>query len=173
MNFSSVRTTALVVMTVFLASVIWSGAGAQTQRGYKDPLAPKRSSIDKKLQRHFNPGIPQTKADRAARRIFDDPLRKLGLPGNNPNNPTTQSSPGVTAPVFDPGVAHLDRDGDGAVSRSEYFQGRSRLITPGRNADRRAQSHRRRLDSRFRRADTNRDGKVSPAELKATGVTRF
>lgn len=173
MNVSFIRPIALFAASLLLVSVVGSPASAQTQRGYKDPLAPKASPADKRLKKFFNRGVPQTKADRAARRLFQDPLRKLGLPENRLNNPNPSTAPGATVPVFEPGVARLDADRDGSVSRTEYFQGRTRLVSPGRNAGQRTRSHRRRLDSRFRQADVNGDGMVSPAELKARGGARF
>lgn len=170
---SSLRTTATIVASLLMTTVMWSTVNAQTQRGYKDPLAPKTSPADKKLREFFNRGVPQTKTDRAAKRLFKDPLRKFGLPKNRLNDPDGPTAPSVTEPVFDPGIAHLDADGDGTVSRSEYFQGRTRLVSPGRDSDRRTRSLQRRLDSRFRQADSNGDGVVSPAELQATGGARF
>lgn len=173
MIVSSFRTVAVVAASLFLGSFIGSSAEAQTQRGYKDPLAAKKSPADRRIQKFFNRGIPQTKADRAARRLFDDPLRKFGLPENKLNDPKAPASTGATEPVFDPGVATLDSDGDGSVSRTEYFRGRTRLVSPGRNNDLRTRSLQRRLNSRFRQADANGDGKVSPAELQSNGGTRF
>jgi hypothetical protein len=163
----------MVAASALLVSVIGSAAVAQTQRGYKDPLAPKTSSGDRKLQKFFSRGVPQTKTDRAARRLLNDPLRKLGLPENRLNDPKAATVPGAAPPVFESNVRHLDADGDGSVSRTEYFQGRTRLVSPGRNTARRNRAQQRRLDSRFRQADSNRDGRVSPAELKATGGVRF
>lgn len=173
MIISFSRSLALVVASLLLVTAFGSSASAQTQRGYKDPLAPKTSPVDRRINKFLNRGVPQTRTDRAVRRLFNDPLRKLGLPENRLNDPKSPTAPSVTAPQFDPGVARLDVDRDGSVSRTEYFRGRSRLVSPGRNADRRTRSHQRRLESRFRQADGNRDGVVSPAELKARGGARF
>ena len=64
----------------------------------------------------------------------------------------------------------VDIDGDGAISQSEYFQGRSRLSNLGVKSGRNDQRRTQRLQSQFRNADSNRDGKVSPLELQSVGA---
>ena len=173
MSVSIFRSIAFAAAAIALVSMTGPAVNAQTQRGYKDPLAPKVSPTDRRVNKFLNRGVPETRTDRAARRLFDDPMRKLGLPENRLNDPNASTGGSPTEPKFDPGVARLDADRDGSISRAEYFRGRSRLVSPGRNATQRSRSQQRRLESRFRRADTNGDGLVSPAELKARGGPRF
>ena len=74
------RPIAVMTASLLLVSVAGSTASAQTQRGYKDPLAPKTSPVDRIIRQHLNRGVPQTKTDRAVRRQFTDPMRNWACP---------------------------------------------------------------------------------------------
>jgi hypothetical protein len=118
---------------------------------YRDPLAEKD---------------PLAKMNR-------DPLLKDGF-GNHPKLPQAPANSAPPAPVFDPGVARLDRNNDGSVSLDEYVRGRNRSATSGGAVSGRAQQqYREKLRSRFGFADQNGDGQVSPEELQGVSGARF
>jgi hypothetical protein len=127
----------------------------------------------KALDKYYRSNTPQSAADKARRTVFRDPTRVLGLPSNKITKPNQPNAPVVAPVTLAPAVSHLDSDGDGSVSRAEYFQGRSRLTNFGVKTGRNNQRRTKRLQSQFRRADSNRDGKVSPLELQAVGNGRF
>lgn len=178
MVFSPTLAKALKLSLALMVAVpLAMATGAMAQQTKRSPYLPKPAKIkpwQKKLDRFYRPGRPHTRLNRAKRTLFRDHGKALGLPSHaiikQPNGPNAP----VVAPVtLDPVVSHLDIDGDGSVSRNEYFQGRSRLsnigVKTGRNNQRRTQ----RLNSNFRRTDSNGDGKVTPEELQARGSGRF
>ena len=77
------------------------------------------------------------------------------------------------APTFAPGIAQLDTNLDGSVSRDEYFRGRDRRFAISDNSPTRRQVYLQKLDSRFGYADEDGDGKVSPEELSSIPGARF
>jgi len=87
--------------------------------------------------------------------------------------PRGPNAPVVATVTLDPVVPRLDIDGDGSVSRNEYFQGRSRQSNPGVKTSRNYQRRTQRLNSYFRLTDSNGDGRVAPGELQARGRDRF
>ena len=84
-------------------------------------------------------------------------------------DPKSDDQPKAAPPRYE-AYRWLDSDRDGFISRQEYFSGRSSVTFAGQ-ARRRAAL--RRLDSRFRDADRNRDGRVSAGELEGLGNARF
>jgi hypothetical protein len=146
--------------------VLPGGAAALGAPPGAGPAAPP---WDDKVKRFYSRGDPQQEIDRARRRLYDDPLHRLGVPENRFEDPHAPDAPRTAPPAFDPGVSRLDNDRDGAISREEYFQGRTRLITPGFRGEQRQRRHQERLDSRFRDADRNRDGKITAEELQRSG----
>ena len=137
------------------------------KKSYKN--VPWQKSLDK----YFRRANPQSDVDKAKNLLFRDHARALGLSSNAIRRPTRPNAPVVAPITLDPVVSHLERDGDGSVSRAEYFQGRSRLSNIGVKTGRNNQRRTSRLQSQFRNADSNRDGKVSPLELQSVGNGRF
>ena len=162
------RAAVLAAAAIVLAApaILPGGAAAQ---GTQPGAGPAAAPWDDKVKRFFSRGDPQQEIDRATRGLYDDPLHRLGVPENRLEDPHAPDAPPPAPPAFDPGVSRLDGDRDGAISREEYFQGRTRLITPGSRSEQRHRRHQERLDSRFRDADRNRDGKITPEELQRGG----
>jgi len=127
------------------------------QRG-GDPLAGLRTT-----------GLDRRRA--MLRQFYGDPARALGLPAN----PRFGDSPESTAPPleFAPNVSPLDVNGDGAVTRNEYFSARQRFVLPAPRNLSQAQRATRRLDTQFRALDANKDGIVTPDETAPYPDARF
>jgi len=107
------------------------------------------------------------------RRFYGDPSRALGLPAN-PQLPGSETDdPAVAPPAFAPTVSLLDIDGDGAVSRQEYFNARARFIPLGPQSFARSRRASQRLASQFRALDVNKDGRVTPDETAPYPDARF
>ena len=127
------------------------------QRGV-DPLAGLRTS-----------GLDRRRA--LLNRFYSDPARALGL---SPNPSFRDTAGPTTAPLeFAPNVSLLDSDGDGAVTRDEYFRARQRFIPPGSRNLSRAQQANRRFVMQFRALDANNDGRVTPDETAPYPDARF
>jgi hypothetical protein len=116
---------------------------------------PVQRKLDRLFERERSVITRDPLADqkRALRRQFEDPARRAGLPPQPkfdapPSGPQAAPAP---EPSLTPDLSRMDRNRDGAISRDEYM----------------------RLDSRFRGADVNRDGRVTPQELDAYGNPRF
>ncbi len=159
-------------LVIGLMLVLTPGAMAQQSR---DPLMPKSDTLrpwEKRLDRFYSRGNPQQDTNRATKRLYDDPLRKLGEPENKLPGPNT--APGAAPPAtLQRGVVELDRDNNGSISREEYFRGRTPFMTPQDRVSNRGRRMMDRLDSQFRNADRNRDGKVTAEELQQGGGRRF
>ncbi|MDA1311026.1 MAG: EF-hand domain-containing protein [Proteobacteria bacterium] len=177
MVLSSLLTKALKLsLALTVAAPLALATGALAQQTKRSPLVPepyKNVPWQKALDKLYRPANPQSDLDKAKRTLFRDPGRKLGLPSHGIKRPTEPNAPVVAPVTLDPAVSHLDSDGDGAISQSEYFQGRSRQSNIGIKTNRNDQRRTERLRSQFRRTDSNGDGKVSPDELKARGTGRF
>ena len=177
MVFSSAFTKTLKLSFVLMvAAPLAMATGAAAQEIKRSPLLPKvdrAAPWQKALEKLYRPVNPQKDLDRAKSSIFDDPAKKLGLPSHGIDRPSAPDAPVVAPVTLDPAVSHLDVDGDGLVSRKEYIQGRSRLSKYGVKTNRNSQRRNQRLQSQFRKADSNRDGKVSPLELQSVGQGRF
>jgi hypothetical protein len=110
-------------------------------------------------------------AQEALRKLRRDPLAKLGLPTNQ--GVLRQETPKIVEPTFSPFAAGHDRDGDGAVTREEYFSSQRRHFAPVGGSATRRQRALNRLNSQFRNADIDRDGKVTAKELNSLPGVRF
>lgn len=161
---------AVVIVAPLLATAT---SAQQIDRRPSLPKADDGAAWRKPVDKLYRPANPQNDIDRAKRVIFGDPAKKIGLPSHGINRPKAPEAPVVEPVTLDPAVSHLDRDGDGSVSQSEYLQGRSRLTSPGIKGDRARQRRAQRLRSQFRSTDLNGDGKVSPEEMQLRGSGRF
>lgn len=126
----------------------------------------------------------ERKGEQLRRNALSDPMAKirareekgmksLGLPSN-------REIPGLGSPSTEPSgavgldrYAGLDSDRDGVISRQEYMSGRFRGSRAGVAGNSKRQRYQSRLDSRFRAADKNRDGKISAAEIAKLRNPRF
>ena len=177
MVLSSVFRNALrlsLVLTMAGLLVTANDAWAQrSDRGYSLPRPAKVKPWQKRIDRYYrriNPD-PQRRLKKAERKLYGDPGKLLGLPSNPKLKGKGGPKASASAPLgLDPDVANLDSDGDGSISRSEYLQGRSRLMSLNSRVNGR---QRQRLESQFRHTDLNRDGKVTPDELRYRGTGRF
>lgn len=129
----------------------------------RDPLAPPPITLPD----------PLAERDRAIKRLFGDPGRRVGLPPQPNLNQPGEAAPPPAELTLPTEVQRLDRNHDGAVSRDEYFRGRTRMVPVGPAGDARQRQLQERLDSRFRDADRDRSGTVTPQELDQYGSPRF
>jgi hypothetical protein len=142
----------------------------------RDPLMPDSTKLrpwEQRLDRFYNQGNPQRETDKATGRLFGDPLHRLGEPENKPFSPHAPTGPGTAPPTLRPGVAELDRDNSGTITREEYFRGRTPFMTPQDRIGSRGRRTMDRLNSQFRDLDRNRDGIVTPEEVQQGGGSRF
>ncbi len=127
---------------------------------------------EQKTDRFLNRGVP--KVENPIDRRINEGLRSLGMP-TQPKLDITQDAAPLPEP---PGLSQtvlprLDANRDGQVSQQEYRFGRDR---PGVAGERGTLNHLRRtqrLNSRFRAADRNRDGRLSAPEIDAMKGRRF
>jgi hypothetical protein len=146
---------------------------AVSQQTKRHANLPKNQPWQKALEQLYPPNNSQSELDRAKGVLYRDPGRVIGLPSNAIRRPTSPSAPVVAPVTLAPSVSRLDTNRDGAISRSEYIQGRSRQTNFGFKANRLSQRHSKRLSSQFRDTDLNRDGKVTAQELQTRGSGRF
>lgn len=148
----------------FVVSAVPSLALAQQQ--------PKPFPWERDTDRFFNGGLP--KVENPIDRRIKEGLKSLGLP-NQPQLDIT----GETAPLPEPPglsqsvIPRLDTNRDGEVSQQEYLLGRQRPGTAGRQGTARQVYRAQRLNSRFRAADRNRDGRLTGDEIDAMQGRRF
>lgn len=182
-------TLSVTVIAAVLGAVIVVGA-AQAQTRFRGIFGkPISLSWERNLQRYYdrermarqrgvNPlaGLRTVGLDRRRarlRRFYADPARRLGLPANPRLRDPPTGAPPPALLVFAPTIALLDADGDGAVSRREYFTGRARFVPAGARGFARAQRLNQRLVAQFRALDANRDGRVTPDETTPYPNARF
>ncbi len=156
------RIAAVVGLVSVLVAIALPAAGQQPL-----PL-PNQKDVDRVL----NPQLPQ----------YENPLDKrieqarkaLGLPPQPKFDNQGETSPSPVEPGLSSTVLpQLDRNQDGFVSREEYMSDRQRGATVGALGTQRYMQRYHRFDSRFRAADTDRDGRLSPDEIDAMQGRRF
>ena len=127
---------------------------------------------EKNAQKFFQQGLP--KIENPIDKRINEGLKRLGLPPQPKLDITgdlvpQEEPPGLSSSL----MPTLDQNRNGFVSRDEYMRSRRGLL----HADRRgAEFYIRRgerFDSRFRAADTNRDGRLSPTEIDRMQGQRF
>lgn len=185
---------AISAMLMTLAAALPAQAQAvpgpvpSTPPGFKQgPTNPNARTVmpwERKLGRFYrrqkSSALPGISVDRAFEKlnrdpmakINRDPLARLGF-GRHVTLPGAPKAAESSVPTFDPGVSRLDADGDGLVSRDEYIRGNERGFAIGGANPTRQRVYRQKLKSRFGYADQNRDGKVSPEELRSLPGARF
>ncbi len=157
------RTVFAFILGLAAASVIaMSTAEAQTQ--------PEPFSWERKTNRLLRPN-PIDRLDRA-HRVLNRDVGKLNLPKNRNFGSAAEAvaaAPSSNAARY----ARLDSNRDGFISRGEYLAGRSRPVRAGAIVRTRHGWRQSRLQSRFRAADRDRDGKLSVKELDGIRNRRF
>ena len=155
------RTAGLVVLAVLAQA---STSNAQQQ--------PTPFPWERDAKKFYNQGIPRT--ENPLDRRIQDGLRKLGLPDQPQLDITKETEPEAEPPGLSQSVMpELDGNRDGYVSRGEYFSSRQRVPTVGNRGSERSLQRRDRIDSRFRAADRDRDGRLSPEEIDRMQDRRF
>ena len=152
-----------------LAGAVILGASATLAVAQQQP-AP--FPWEKKTDRFFNRTIP--KIENPIDKRINDGLKSIGLPGQ----PTLDITKDAEPPAELPGLSQtvlpkLDENRDGSVSRQEYMLKRPRPAVAGSRGTSSQMRRLKRLDSRFRAADRNRDGKLSGPEIDAMKGRRF
>jgi len=166
----------MMLRTFFVSLLITAGlfgSVAVTQAIAQQQVQPWERDLQKFYNRDKKVLQPRLKnpAQDALRKLRRDPLAKLGLPANR--GVLREESPKTVEPTFSPFTAGHDRDGDGAVTREEYFSSQRRNFAPGGGSANRRQRALSRLNSQFRNADVDRDGKVTAKELNSLPGARF
>ncbi|MEX2455295.1 MAG: EF-hand domain-containing protein [Rhodospirillaceae bacterium] len=128
---------------------------------------------ERDADRFFNQGVVP-KYDNPLDRNIREGLRTLGLPDQPQLDTTIDSGPAPEPPgLSDTVLPELDANGNGYISRDEYFSARQRAPVVGGRGTERHLHRRDRMDSRFRTADSNRDGRLSAEEIDAMEGRRF
>lgn len=133
---------------------------------------PKPFPWEKNADRFFKRTLP--KVENPIDKRIQEGLKSIGLP-KQPELDTTRDAeplpepPGLSETV----IPRLDQNRDGVVSRQEYMLKRQRPATAGSQGTSVKVRRLERLNSRFRSADRNRDGKLSGPEIDAMKGRRF
>ena len=167
---STLKKALRLSLALMVAAPLAMATGALAQQTKPAKFKPWQ----KKLDRLYLPRRTRSGLNWANRTLFRNPGKALGLPSHvRIKQPRGPNAPVVAPVTLDPVVSHLDIDGDRSVSRNEYFQGRSRQSNLGVKTSFNYQRRTQRLNSNFRRTDSNGDGRVTPEELQARGSGRF
>lgn len=184
--------TRCLVLAVVAAFVAAGHALAQAPSPYKPaPAAPQKQQFgptpvpqpskpaqqlpwERDAERYFNRQMPDPGAA-GLKKMYDDPLAKFGLPPNVPPSSLTPRRPVRPPPAsLPPEAGRLDANRDGAVTRNEYLGARTRTPSVlGPAPSLREQTLNSRHNNRFRNADRNGDGVVTPDEYNAAPNSRF
>jgi hypothetical protein len=133
---------------------------------------PKPFPWERDADKFFSRTIP--KIENPIDKRINQGLKSIGLP-NQPTLDITKDAapleepPGLSETV----IPKLDSNRDGVISRQEYMLKRQRSPTAGSRGTASQVRRLKRLNSRFRSADSNRDGKLSGPEIDAMKGRRF
>ena len=133
---------------------------------------PKPFPWERDADKFFSRTIP--KVENPIDKRIEQGLKSIGLP----NQPKLDITRDAAPPAEPPGLSEtiipkLDANHDGVVSRQEYMLSRQRSPTAGSQGTARQVRRLERLNSRFRAADNNRDGRLSGPEIDAMKGRRF
>jgi len=154
-----------VAATAAFVAACWiSAAAAQTQ--------PAPLPWEKRAREILEPKLPDN--ENPLDRQFQQNLKRLGLPPQPPLDTGADEAPAEPPPGLSTVIVpQMDSNHDGYVSRDEYFANRGRGRTAGSVGTQHYLQRQNRMDSRFRNADRNRDGRLSPEEIDEIGNARF
>lgn len=164
----------LTPLPALAQQALWPAISGATILG-----APRLLPLDRALKRFYERERRLFQAnpllDTAAmiRRLYRDPLRDLGFPENKAIKQSRRALEPEFTLVLPAGIAELDRDNDGVISRVEYIRGRNRHLAAGPDSPLRREMILRRYAANFRRADIDGDGIVSAVELASGPEIRF
>lgn len=152
------------LVCVLVAGGVPSIAFAQQQ--------PKPFPWENDANRFLNRGVP--KVENPIDKRINEGLRSLGLPTQPQLDITKDAQPLPEPPGLSESVLpRLDTNRDGTVSQQEYLFGRQRPSVAGQQGTLNHVRRSQRLNSRFREADKNRDGRLSAPEIDAMKGRRF
>lgn len=133
---------------------------------------PKSFPWERDTEKFFNRGLP--KIENPIDKRINEGLKSLGLPNQPRLDITKETGPLPEPPGLSQSVLpQLDANRDGEVSQREYLLGRQRPGTAGAQGTLRQVHRTQRLNSRFRAADSNRDGRLTGEEIDAMQGRRF
>ena len=133
---------------------------------------PKPFPWERDADKFFSRGIP--KVENPIDKRIQKGLKSLGLPTQPKLDITKDAQPLPEPPGLSEAVIpRLDSNRDGVVSQQEYMVGRQRPATAGGQGTLQHVRRVQRLNSRFRAADSNRDGRLSASEIDAMKGRRF
>lgn len=133
---------------------------------------PKPFPWEKNADKFFGRTLP--KIENPIDKRIKKGLKSIGLP-TQPKLDITRDAKPLPAPpgLSETVIPRLDQNRDGVVSRQEYMLKRQRSATAGSQGTANKVRRLQRLNSRFRSADSNRDGKLSGPEIDAMKGRRF
>jgi hypothetical protein len=171
----------LVILAALLAphaalaqQSLWPGVS-----GAKILGAPRVAPLDQELRRFYErerrlfQANPLLNSAKMIRRLYRDPLRDLGFPENKAIKRSLEALEPELTLVLPAGIAELDRDNNGTISRIEYIRGRNRHLAAGPDSGLKREMTLRRYAANFRRADIDGNGVVSAQELASAPEIRF
>ena len=167
MSIRSTGKSPIKPLALLIAAAIgWSVAPASAQQ------QPAPFPWEKNADRFFRQGLP--KIENSIDKRINEGLKRLGLPPQPKLDITGETVPQEEPPGLSETVMPgLDQNRNGFVSRDEYMRARRGLRHAGRRGAEFYVHRGQRFDSRFRAADRNRDGRLSPDEIDRMKGRRF
>ena len=166
----SIRSTrnSLTDLTAALAVAVLLAASGPAVAQQQPTLFP----WEKNTNKFFRQGLP--KIENPIDKRINEGLKRLGL-SPQPKLDITgdvvpqEEPPGLSSTL----MPTLDQNRNEFVSRDEYMRSRRGLLDAGRRGAEFYIRRGQRFDSRFRAADRNLDGRLSPSEINRMQGRRF